>query len=260
MNDGDRLPFLVRGFFMDADRFDTLARALFTTRSRRGVARLLGGMSLVGALAQLGTPDAAAVCGKVRTTKRRADTCKTSADCCAHARCTSTGRCKCKAAWADCNDDGRCETALGTEANCHECRDTCEEFEECRPEFGGKQCCRPLGEICTSIDQCCFQGGNSLSCRTIANTKGALGSCGFLEPNTQTRCCIPPGGKGGSEVANCDCCGDGVVCFGTCITKACETQCTRSCEPGSNCGGCEGLTCQPAPEQGDENKHRCLPA
>src|ERR671912_207495 len=116
---------------MDDRRFDALAKTLVTTRSRRGLARLLGGVSLGGAMMQLGPPGAAAACGKVRTTTRRADPCKRNSDCCTNARCSGQGRCKCRAPWADCNNDGRCETQLGTEANCHECRDTCGEFEAC---------------------------------------------------------------------------------------------------------------------------------
>jgi hypothetical protein len=55
-------------------------------------------------------------------------------------------------------------------------------------------------------------------------------------------------------------------CQGTCLTcfnstdcANCRDQCTKTCAgPGANCL-CNGLSCQPAPEQGDPNKYRCLP-
>jgi hypothetical protein len=45
---------------MDAHRFDTLTKTLTTPRSRRSLARLLGGVSLGSVLTALGVPDAVA--------------------------------------------------------------------------------------------------------------------------------------------------------------------------------------------------------
>ena len=116
----------------------------------------------------------------------------------------------------------------------------------------GGECCILVGTRCENgpVSDCCGNSELLTECMVLDPAKGC--------PETQKVCCITEGNLGSS--GDCDCCGTAVDCFGTCIAKSCEGQCTTSCTPGSNCGGCSGLTCQPAPDQGDPNKHRCLPS
>ncbi|HEU5430520.1 MAG TPA: hypothetical protein VFU81_02590 [Thermomicrobiales bacterium] len=82
-------------------------------------------------------------------------------------------------------------------------------------------------------------------------------------------CCANADCGGGMQcggaplVCSCDSVPNTVQCQGTCVDAQCESQCARSCAtPGAVCcgSGDRALICQFAPEQGDPNKHRCLPA
>jgi hypothetical protein len=86
---------------MDADRFDAMARALIMTRSRRSLARLLGGgvLAATGLLA-VAAPEAAAV------------RCSRQADCPICYRCTRRGRCRKKRDGATCATIGTCQNGL----------------------------------------------------------------------------------------------------------------------------------------------------
>ena len=86
---------------MDADRFDAVARALTTTRSRRNLARLLsGGVLAATGLLAVAAPEAAAV------------RCSRQADCPICYRCTRRGRCRKKRDGATCATIGTCQNGL----------------------------------------------------------------------------------------------------------------------------------------------------
>jgi hypothetical protein len=241
---------------MDEHRFDTLTRSLVASGSRRGALRLLVSLGLGGTLIPLGAERAAAQCGLVRTSTQRASRCSRRNPCCENARCKNK-RCKCKPEWCDTDDDGLCETQLGTDAACKACDDACDEFQSCRGVFGTrfKDCCRPLGQVC-ELGQCCFETGDTNACQVIANKGGPQG-CGYVEPNTDPRCCIPNGATGAA--GDCDCCGTSVQCEGACIPESCATNCNRTCTSNADCGSGCFLTCQPVQDQFDPDKHRCLP-
>jgi hypothetical protein len=62
---------------MDDSRFDALTKTLGTTHTRRGVARLLGGLGLGGVLSALGTSEALAAARKGGVPCTRKSQCKT---------------------------------------------------------------------------------------------------------------------------------------------------------------------------------------
>jgi hypothetical protein len=166
---------------MDEHRFDTLTRSLVASGSRRGALRLLVSLGLGGTLIPLGAERAAAQCGLVRTSTQRASRCSRRNSCCENARCKNK-RCKCKPEWCDTDDDGLCETQLGTDAACKACDDACDEFQSCRGVFGTrfKDCCRPLGQVC-ELGQCCFERrsapwGAGSHASEAATTAGMCGS------------------------------------------------------------------------------------
>jgi hypothetical protein len=142
---------------------------------------VLAGVGLSGTLAHLGLQSVAAQCGLVRTSTQRASRCSRRNPCCENARCKNK-RCKCKPEWCDTDDDGLCETQLGTDAACKACDDACDEFQSCRGVFGTrfKDCCRPLGQVC-ELGQCCFERrsapwGAGSHASEAATTAGMCGS------------------------------------------------------------------------------------
>jgi hypothetical protein len=191
---------------MDADRFDTLARSLTPDHSRRGFARLLGGLAL-GGLFILGAGESLA--GKRKGKKKKKKKKNGGSG-------TTTGTCTPQCLGRRCGSNG-CGGACGACAECQSCDPT---LGRCPMTPGsneagcsGGACCG--GACCPSSCQCgvddplldalasefaasqglpypsCFAAGTGDSC-------GAIGSC---QPGTT---CQLIGGTGVG------------VCFGLC--------------------------------------------
>jgi len=158
---------------MDATRFDTLARSLAETRSRRGALRglLLGTGSLVTLTAAQNA--AAKNCRKIKNPKRRRQCLakKKPPTCPAASQC-GDGCCAADSCFASAVDDQNVEP-MGF-ACCPAdklCRSTtvpypdqcCYPDETCKPSLvttGGESlCCRPCGNTCCpQFNQECIEG------------------------------------------------------------------------------------------------------
>jgi len=227
---------------MDESRFDDLLRSLSASPSRRSALRLLGALALGGNVASSFEEAKARTCPVCKKKKH--------------------GKCKKLKDGTPCSPEegvhGECVSGHCCLPNdCTECPNVCATYDaltECRPIFGSdsKFCCRPLQEVCEFSGDCCMETSYTVSCRTIAN-KGGLVGCGFMEPNTATRCCIPAGAKGASS--DCDCCDTAILCEERCIPASCDQYCTKSCTTDTDCGtGCY-LTCQ----EESPGEFRCHP-
>lgn len=149
---------------MDADRFDTLARALTMAPSRRGVGRALAGLTLAGALGPLlGLAGAEAKKNKKKRTCRncggscrtcRKGTCKAKPDgivCAGGGKVCLGGECACSPSTEDVA--GRCAAPCGDacEATCDVCADTFDGVAEfCGRLFVGS---------CSDLLPCANHGG-----------------------------------------------------------------------------------------------------
>jgi hypothetical protein len=102
---------------MDASRFDSLARALSHSRSRRSIARVLGGLAFGGGISTQTARDALAATRIGGSPCQRDAQCKTGT-------CLSNNLCSCSAGFPKCRGDG---------AVCY--RRKC-----CTPTCAGKQC------------------------------------------------------------------------------------------------------------------------
>jgi hypothetical protein len=197
---------------VEHSRFDALTRALTASRSRRTLARLLGGLVLGGFPI---LPAAGAMARRKRRKKRGA---------CPRGKKRCGGVCRQCCAVEDCggtvSDDGMACTA-----------------GQCVCTIGGTQRCPANTKWAGDCGHCC----NDSECPGLA-------ACVI-------RFVGPP-----------ECfCGTGLTCDQVCMPQDCDGWCFQTCntpgKPAAGAGCCSGnaLTCQPAPEQGDPHKHRCLP-
>ena len=178
---------------MDADRFDTLSRALTTPGSRRTTLRALGALALGGGIATSFDEAEARRCGECK--KKKNGRCRKVKDgtYCSVGTCTN-GRCGC-ASVDDCYtfggtgsdgqicQDGKCVcTAQGTsrcrafDGICGECCITCS---------GGRTCFNATG-----VFRCYCNGHVAVDCQQVCIPKECDGQC--------ARTCSGPG-------ADCGC-------------------------------------------------------
>jgi hypothetical protein len=136
---------------VDADRFDDLLRSLTETSSRRGVARALTGLMLVGPLSLL--PGCGDMLAKKKHKKKKCKSCSACQTC-------KKGKCKPKPEGADCGGNKVCQSGqcvcptaccsnddCGTGGAC--VNDACQclnGFQECRGA------CIPAANCCTDED------------------------------------------------------------------------------------------------------------
>ena len=140
----------------------------------------------------------------------------------------------------------------------------------------GEKRCGGVCRQCCAVEDC----GGTL---TDAGLACAEGECVCTSGGTR-RC--PSNSKWASDCGHCcsdsecpglaacvvrfvgppECfCGTGFTCDGVCIPQDCDDNCFQTCNtagtPAAGAFCCSGgaLTCQPAPEQDDPHKHRCLP-
>ena len=108
---------------MDSERFDRLARAFGRPRSRRSLARLLGGLGLGGALAAWGAP------GTLAAERKAGEPCTRGRQC-------KTGRCIGVQGYKTCSCSGRYECAAGSRC----VHGGCFRAESCAAECGFGTC------------------------------------------------------------------------------------------------------------------------
>ncbi len=200
---------------MDAARFDALTKTLGTPRSRRSLARLLGGLSLGGVLSAL--------------TVRKAAAAKLNGG----ARCSSKTQCK----------SGRCLNPDKCDCTKKSCKCIC----ACSTTDPVVRCIAPPNPckkaVCSATGRCVLQNKqNGISCG--AGKVCYRGTC--CSPNCAGKKCGPNGCGGScgpcfggfcSQTGVCDC-GPGKelcqgVCVGTCTSieirkpGTCDCCCTN---------------------------------
>jgi hypothetical protein len=241
---------------VDGSRFDALARTL--TRTRRGLVPLFGGAL---GLTVLGRNDQADGKRKRKKKKKRCPggqklcngRCISLAQCCNDAECAaldvggvSAGRI-CQQGTCICPADKPVIYCTGT------CQQCCA-LDDCRPAGSVDD-----GQACQDGRCVCTFGGTR---RCPAGTK-QRGLCGH--------CCDDSECSGVAECTTLGAfepscfCFTNVKCEQVCLPEECAGWCARTCNTagtpaaGTSCCAGGSLTCQFAPEQGDPNKHRCLP-
>lgn len=268
---------------MDAIRFDALARRL---ASRRAVLAGLAGLAAPPFAASDARRNHKKKCRRGLTPCKDADGKRICVDLQSDANhcgacdksCTAGQICRQRqCAPGDCPPgqrrcDGQCVTATccgdGDCAGGHTCQQgTCacpaDKPHVCSGTTACRQCCGDAD--CASAPGApsaprCDRGVCVCPVAGMQYCPGQ-GVCGF--------CCADAACGGGMQcggsplTCSCDFVPNTVECQGTCIDAPCDPVCTQSCtSPGAVCcgSGSRALICQLAPEQGDPNKHRCLPA
>ena len=223
---------------MDDQRFDAFAKSLGTILSRRGLSRLLGGLSLGGALGAAGVREAGAAFrkGGARCTTNRQ---------CRSGRCAGPAgnkRCRCTRAFPVCKQpanrckravcdvtSGRCQVrnkrngiACGDGKKC--CRGTCIDTNSDPRNCGacGTRC--QLNAICSDGTCTCVRGtcnNSGATCCSVDSARAEVCRCSSaINPGT----CETEG--------NVDLCPAGTVpCVGPVCAACCPANST--CDPGT---------------------------
>jgi hypothetical protein len=190
---------------MTGERLDALARRLVGERSRRTIARTLGGILGAGVIRA-----PAALAGRDRTTDPSAEACVpgrgacSRGDRCCDGRCRG-GRCRCLRHGQSCDRDDDCCTGI-----CDQYENTCADLRfGCNPNRAGQ--CKG-GECCgsaptpTTAGRCVYQNS------TPGRFQGCAQQCGdcALSENCcpparclAGDCCCPSGETCGSGVPVC---------------------------------------------------------
>src|SRR5215217_767135 len=201
---------------MDPDRFDSLARTLSTTRSRRSLGRLLGGLGLGGVIRVLSVREVAAAPLNGGNSCTKGSDCKTG-------KCLINGKCSCSSAFPTCKKPANpCK-----QASC---------------DFGTKRCVTANAPVGTA----CLDEGNECT-RNICDRSGLC-----THPNKKNGASCTSGScQGGVCESTSGCspaCTGGRECQanGTCQCPAnkphtapdqnCDFTC-RECCIDSHCGG-----------------------
>jgi hypothetical protein len=176
---------------MDAEQFDSVAKVLGQSNSRRGVVRTLTGAALGGILVAVGVGEAGAkkkhgAGGRVTAEGRKCkdgqplcgkgkNACCTGGKTCLGGLCVTTPcvpNCtdKCGGASDGCSGtcDAACQTCIGDRVSCVQGGTACCEGHSCQADpFGGlcasagwsgTRCCRQPGQPCDDLCQCCSGG------------------------------------------------------------------------------------------------------
>ena len=236
---------------MDGSRFDALTKTLGTALTRRGVTRLLGGLSLGGVLVTLDSDEAAALLsGGAKCTK--GSECKSG-------KCLSNSTCSCSKAFPTCKqpsnpckkatcdfDTKKCVTSNkknGTACGSGTCQNgscvcgstTCASGQVCCKDLRcGRKCCAN-GRACNTT--CCGLDGNNYCCpsdRPVC-VCGTCGPAGSTQCDDPTHCCGPNQKCCGSPPYH-HCCDEGWECWMGCGGVAESATC---CKTGAAtcCGG-----------------------
>ena len=153
---------------MDDSRFDTLTVALGVGRSRRGLARLLGGFALGGSLNRLGLDEVEAK--RKRKKKKKKAVSPSCTPTCAGRNCDGDG---CGGSCGACSGGQTCQSGICTCPSGQDfcggtCRLSCPLGSARDPRTCG--CCRASGSFCNGNDTCC----SDLPCPC----SGGSGGCG----------------------------------------------------------------------------------
>jgi hypothetical protein len=204
---------------MDADRFDTLARSLTTPRSRRSLARLLGGLGLGGVLSARTAQEAAAALRIGGTGCSTGGQCKTG-------QCVGD-RCSCSRKFPNCKQP----TNPCKEATCNFSTKRC----VITTKGDGTSC--PTNRTCCS-GTCVNIGTNPAHCGRCPTACGTGATCVHGACTSEGGCPAGCDGNGytrvgGAPGAICD--EDGSVCTGR---TSCDDD--SDCPVGSAClVGCQ---------------------
>jgi hypothetical protein len=234
---------------MDGTQFDDLTRRLDAVRSRRTIARLLGGGALVGSLAAWGLGEAEAK--KKKQKKKPVCTCTATG-------CTSQ---KVKNRSKVINQNPRCNYAGGCTTN--PCAATvppsppgpppCQNSTQCT---GGQVCTSGACVNCTSYTQCgTLPTAGHKACFAEGRCRGGENCTPGGTPCTHPLTCLLPQTPGSTQhqclVGNqCDADDDCVVLAPNIICVL--GKCTRACVQGADCTPvgmgftCQGGVCLPA--------------
>jgi hypothetical protein len=226
---------------MDADRFDALTRSLSATSSRRGIARLFGGLtagSLMPLLGLAGTrakkkckPDCKGKnCGP-NGCKGKCGKCQKNETCTKQGKCRCLPECTGKACGAGDGCGGTCKR--GSCPTGHTCEDgTC----RCTPQCGSRKC---------GSNGC---GGSCGSCTRLEECRDGI-CCNLDHACCTDRDCILQTGR---TCKNGECvCPDGYhFCDGACWEKSSHCCSDDDCADGSGrtCRSGE-CTCPPGQEE-----------
>jgi hypothetical protein len=124
---------------MDAGMFDDVSRSLSVSPTRRGIARILAGITLAAPLGALLDPEEVVA-------KKRKKKCKKKCDACS--RCKK-GKCRSRCTAAEtCLANGSCGTTCDNDGQC--AMGTC----SCEAEDGGDPVCRIPASNCTAQPPC----------------------------------------------------------------------------------------------------------
>lgn len=215
---------------MDAHRFDSLARALGAGSSRRGLARVFGGLALGGGIVAHGAERAEA---KKKKNKNKKKDKKKQKKCQKH--CQSSICC-----------DGTCVDVITDRNNCGACGNVC---------GAGQYCFNTQCTPCENPLALCTIAGQE-QCVNLQTDRDNCGSCGNLCPRSPTE----PRRDFYCEAGQCKCsgvvCANGTCCpsdFNVCVAGGagcCPTNyhsCNdgRCCPNGFTCGGNCGSECCP---------------
>jgi hypothetical protein len=198
---------------MDANHFDTLARSLTTTRSRRRLARFVSGLSLGGLLTALGLGEAAAATRIGGSPCSKDSQCKTG-------RCLRNDTCSCSARFPKCRGTGtvcyrrKCCTPMCAGKNCGS--DGC-----------GGSCGSCTGGTCSAAGVCNC-GGKDL-CQGACMAEDCTGNT--VRNFDDCTCCY----KNGSEFSDITECAFNACCSGTCVQEAGDPAACQGRPDGSEC-------------------------
>jgi hypothetical protein len=202
---------------MDGSRFDTLTRSLAATRSRRAVARFLGGLAVGGSLARLGMDDAPAK--KKRKGKNKKKSTKKN-----KARCSK----RCGAGCSTCYDRPNGSVLCGGIASAL-CAEPCDSDLDC-------PMARP---ICTT--------GFTIRAAGQRGSWGCSAACTNVAPCEHCEDGVKNGGETDVDCGGPDCprCGTGKACQNRddCATAHCVNNVCKACASNPECGSSGGDVC-----------------
>jgi hypothetical protein len=211
---------------MDPQRFDSLARSLASSRSRRHLARMMGaGLLSTVSFGERREGVSARIC------RIAGERCDDSNHCCNPAHVCVRGRCECGTGYTDCG--GTCLDLTSDTANCGACGTACDEGIACC----GGICCRNDYEVCC--------GG---ACIDLEFDDWNCGGCGQECPGG-LRCCGSRCRDLSDDDRRCGGCShDCATMGGTCEKEWCSCPPEYNCGSANRCGQPPDTPCCPGGE------------
>jgi hypothetical protein len=218
---------------MDDARFDALTKTLSIGHTRRGLTRLLGGLSLGGMLSVLGTTEALAAKRNGGAPCTRNGQCKTG-------RCLRTNTCSCSSAFPTCKQPTNpCKTAVcNTDTRRCVNQNICREASCTNRVETLQASCDSTGTCPPAVTRNCVEG---YQCHMTAPVCVGVGGCGGPDDCTNTHHCL--GGKCEPKKANGETCANALQCLSGFCSPADDICCDTACDglgqtcPGGTCTG-----------------------